>query len=131
MSTETTTIPAAIEEVQHLNPATGELTAVEAMAVQYANAAAAAQPFLDSMADIKAKLLEALPIGNHAAGPLIVTIKAGAKVLDTKKLEAAYPQAENPLFYKSAFDTTAVKKFVAPAVLEVYTRQNASSVVIK
>lgn len=104
---------------------------LEALALEYAAAAEAAQPFLDKMADIKARLLEALPLGSYQAGPLTVQVKAGARTLDAKKLEAAYPLADNPLFYKATLDTAAVKNLVAPIVLEQYMRQNQTSVVIK
>lgn len=104
---------------------------IEALALAYADAAANAQPWLDAMVDIKAKLLEALPVGTHPAGPLSVQVKAGARTLDAKKLEAAFPLADNPLFYKQTLDTNAVKQFVAPIVLEQYQRQNAPSLVIK
>lgn len=127
-TTETNTTPEAETAQQEQAPTAVD---VEALAAEYANAAAAAQPYLDTMADIKAKLLEALPVGTHPAGPLSVQVKAGARTLDAKKLEAAFPLADNPLFYKQTLDTNAVKQFVAPIVLEQYQRQNAPSLVIK
>lgn len=123
MTTTDTNTPAPATEDQGVD--------VEALAAEYANAAAAAQPYLDAMADIKARLLGALPVGTHPAGPLTVQVKAGARTLDTKKLEQAYPLVDNPLFYKQTLDTNAVKQFVAPVVLEQFQRQNAPSLVIK
>lgn len=124
----TTTTPA---ETAKQAQAAAETLDVQGLALAYADAAANAQPWLDAMADIKAKLLEALPVGTHPAGPLSVQVKAGARTLDAKKLEAAFPLADNPLFYKQTLDTNAVKQFVAPVVLEQYQRQNAPSLVIK
>lgn len=109
----------------------GEQIDLQGLAYAYAEAAEAAQPWLDVMADIKSKILAAVPVGTHQAGNLTVQVKAGARSLDAKKVEAAYPLAENPLFYKQTLDLNAVKDLVAPIVLEQYMRQNSPSLVIK
>lgn len=50
--------------------------------------------------------------GTHQAGPYKVTVTRPRR-LDAKKIEAAFPVAKHPEFYKRAVDTAAFKKAIA------------------
>lgn len=72
---------------------------------------------LTDQADQLRAHLAALGAGKHNAGPYSVQITV-AKRLDAKKLQAAYPVAQNPAFYQPKLSTTAVRKHLSQAALE-------------
>lgn len=65
--------------------------------------------------------------GTTTAGAYKVTVTRPRR-LDAKKLEAAYPVAAHPTFYKRALDTTAVKKAIAENDLEQFQSLGSPSV---
>lgn len=65
--------------------------------------------------------------GTTTAGAYKVTVTRPRR-LDAKAIEAAYPVAQNPTFYKRAVDTTAVKKAIAENDLEQFTTQGSATV---
>lgn len=57
-----------------------------------------------------------------------VRVQHGARRLDAKKIEQAYPAAQFPQLYAAKLDTSAVKKEFAPAALETFQTQSAPTV---
>ncbi|KAB1647496.1 hypothetical protein F8O06_02850 [Pseudoclavibacter sp. CFCC 14310] len=57
-----------------------------------------------------------------------VRIQQGARRIDAKKIEKAYPAAQYPGLYAAKLDTAAVKKQFAPAALEAFQTQSAPTV---
>ncbi len=100
---------------------------LEKLAQEYAERTAAVSKETERIAEIKAIFLT-LGEGKHAAGTFRINIKPGSKVLDSKKLTAAFPVTQFPHLYKGVIDTAAVKQHVAPADLDQYKRQNQPSV---
>lgn len=47
-----------------------------------------------------------------------ISVRKGARRLDTKKLAAAYPATHNPEYYKPTIDTTAIKRHIPTVALE-------------
>ena len=47
-----------------------------------------------------------------------ITVRTGARRLDTKKLAVAYPATRNPEYYKPTIDIAAVKRMIPTIVLE-------------
>lgn len=65
--------------------------------------------------------------GTTQAGAFKVTVTV-PKRLDAKKIEAAFPVAQYPTFYKRAVDTTAVKDHIAKVDLEAYQTAGSPTV---
>lgn len=57
-----------------------------------------------------------------------VRVQQGARRLDTKKIEGAYPAEQFPQLYEARLSTAAVKKQFAPAALETFQTQSAPTV---
>lgn len=130
-----TTTPVVLDEVQHLDQATGELTEAPALnipelAEKYLHAAELAEYWTNESKAIKEQLAT-LPVGKHEAGAHLVTIRAGAKRVDPKAVEAAKPKDQYPLLYKTVFDLDAAKNLIAPIELDFYKVQGAPVVLVK
>ncbi|NEG90583.1 hypothetical protein [Bifidobacterium aerophilum] len=81
--------------------------------------------------DLKSQILMSHPDpGSYEAGALTVTVKTGAKRLDPRKLEQAYPADKYPQLYKATLDTKAVRSQFAPAALEAYQTTGNPTVVV-
>ncbi|RSX53965.1 hypothetical protein D2E25_0271 [Bifidobacterium goeldii] len=80
---------------------------------------------------IKQQILVSHPTpGTYEAGALTVTVKNGARRLDARKLEKAYPADKYPQLYKNALDTKMVRQQFAPAALEAYQTASSPTVVV-
>ena len=133
MSTKTT--PVALDTVEHLDQATGELVEapelnVPELAEKYVHAAELAEYWAAEVKAIKEQLAT-LPVGKHEAGEHLVTVRAGAKRVDAKAIEAAKPKDQFPLLYKPVFDLDAAKNLIAPIELDFYKVQGAPVVLVK
>ena len=133
MSTKTT--PVALDAVENLDQTTGELTEVPALngpelADKYLHAAELAEYWTSEVKAIKERLAT-LPVGKHEAGEHLVTVRAGAKRVDAKAIEAAKPKDQFPLLYKPVFDLNAAKNLIAPIELDFYKVQGAPVVSVK
>lgn len=64
-------------------------------------------------------------------GHIQATYRAGARRLDTKRLEATYPVGKFPALYEPKLSTTAVKSAFAPNELAQFQTEGAGSVIIK
>lgn len=78
---------------------------------------------------INAILADHLPAGGTVAG-YTVTVTTPRR-LDPRKIEAAFPVAQHPEFYKRAIDTTAVRKHIAEVELEQYMTEGKPTVTVK
>lgn len=65
--------------------------------------------------------------GTTKAGPYKVTVTV-PKRLDAKAIEAAFPVAKHPEFYKRAVDTAAVKDHIAKVDLAAYQTAGSPTV---
>lgn len=136
MSTKTTTTPAVVDgQLQQLDQATGEIVEAPALNVpelaeKYLHAAELAEYWAAEVKAIKEQLAT-LPVGKHEAGERLVTVRAGAKRVDAKAIEAAKPKDQFPLLYKPVFDLDAAKNLIAPIELDFYKVQGAPVVLVK
>lgn len=126
MTTETTNlVPTVTDETTEVTP-----VPVSELAEKYLHAAGLAEYWTNEAKAIK-ESLATLPVGKHEAGAHTVTIRAGAKRVDPKAIEAAKPKNEFPLLYKTVFDLDAAKNLIAPIELEFYKVQGAPVVTVK
>ena len=93
--------------------------------------AAQADHIITRRAEIRAMLLAALPVGTTTIAGCTVSVRAGAKRLDLKRLEFAYPFTQHPELFKATIDTTLVRAHLAPVALERFTTQGESTLSIK
>lgn len=133
MTTKTT--PVALDTVEQLDQATGELIEAPALNVpelaeKYLHAAELAEYWANEAKAIKEQL-STLPVGKHEAGDHLVTVRAGARRIDAKAFEAAKPMDEFPMLYKPVFDLDAAKNLIAPVELDFYKVQGAPVVLVK
>lgn len=81
--------------------------------------------------DLKTQILVSHPHpGSYTAGALTVTVKTGARRLDARKLEKAYPADKYPSLYKQTLDTKAVRDQFAPNALTDYQTAGTPTVVV-
>lgn len=130
-----TTTPVALDAVENLDTATGELTDAPALNVpelaeKFLHAAELAEYWTAEAKAIKEQLAT-LPIGKHTAGDHLVTVRAGSKRVDAKAIEAAKPKDEFPMLYKPVFDLDAAKNLIAPIELDFYKVQGNPVVTVK
>lgn len=69
------------------------------------------------MDEIKKVLRGDLSIGSHAIAGLTVQVARNAR-LDADRFTTEYPVLEHPQLYKSVPDPAAIKRNLAPAVIE-------------
>jgi ABC-type Fe3+-hydroxamate transport system substrate-binding protein len=88
-----------------------------------------AEPILARIAGIKAELAERHPAkGDYPAGDYTIKVTVSQR-LDTKKIEADFPVAQNHEMYKQAVDTTYAKAVLQKrGLLEQYQVASAPSV---
>jgi hypothetical protein len=88
-----------------------------------------AEPILARIAGIKAELAERHPAkGDYPAGDYKIRVTISQR-LDSAKIEADFPVAQHPDFYKRTVDTTYAKAVLTKqGVLEDYQTASAPSV---
>lgn len=79
--------------------------------------------------EIKQQLSSLAP-GNHDAGEHRIQVQAPRRTLNKKKIAQAFPAEQYPAIYSMQLDTSAVKKQIAPAVLEGYMDEAATPTII-
>lgn len=100
------------------------------LAEKYLHADGLAKYWANEAKAIKEQLAT-LPVGKHEAGDHLVTVRAGSRIVDAKAFEAAKPQKDFPMLYKSVFDLDAAKAFIAPVELDFYKVQGNPVVTVK
>lgn len=103
---------------------------LEQLATELAKRQAAIEADKERVEEIKALLVDELPVGTHHAGAFKIQVKAGARRLNTARLAEAHPFTERPELYKAVLDTAAAKHHLAPAELEAFQDQGNPTVVV-
>lgn len=104
---------------------------LEQLVLEDAKLAETADAIAERRAQIRARLAKVLDAGTHdLAGHKVVVTQPGR--LDAKALERDFPVAQHPEMYEAKLSTSAVRKQLAPAVLEEkYTTHGAKQVSIR
>lgn len=102
------------------------------LAADYARHAAAADPHIKAMEQIKERLrtIYADQYGNHPAGNLQVKISPNPR-FDPDAFIAAYPVEQFPTFYKPAVARDVIDQQFPPAVLAGFMKHGKAKVEIK
>lgn len=79
--------------------------------------------------ELRSEILNHLPDGGPV-GDHNVTVSR-PRTIDWAKVEASFPADAYPQIYGQALDRDAVKKYVAPAVLEDFTTAGTARVTVK
>ncbi|MGO2111719.1 MAG: hypothetical protein ACTH31_08905 [Pseudoclavibacter sp.] len=66
--------------------------------------------------------------GKNPLTGTVVTVRAGQKRLDTKRLESTYPAQAHPGLYALKLDTKAVRAAIAPNALSAFETQGTPSI---
>jgi len=96
---------------------------------EYAELQARTAPDLARMDEIK-KHLRALDYGSHDIAGLKISVSRNTR-LDAKAFSEKYPVLQFPHFYKSAPDSAAIKKHLAPVEIEDLSTEGDPRVTIK
>ena len=96
---------------------------------EYADLQARTAPDLARMDEIK-KHLRALDYGSHDIAGLKITVARNAR-LDAGAFAEKYPVLQYPHLYKSAPDSAAIKKHLAPVEVENLSNEGDPRVTIK
>lgn len=108
-----------------------ETVGLEQLVLEDAKLAESEDAIKERRAQIRARLAKVLDAGTHdLAGHKVVVSQPGR--LDAKALERDFPVAQHPEMYEAKLSTSAVRKQLAPAVLEEkYTTHGAKQVSIR
>lgn len=104
-----------------------DIAELEQLAMHRAKIAEEIKNLEDIRKEHDEKIAQLAGEGTTNAGPYKVTVTRPRR-LDAKAIEAAYPVAQHPTFYKRAVDTTAVKKAIAENDLEPFQTLGSPSV---
>lgn len=107
-----------------------ELNEHQRLAKEYALLASEVEPMQARMDEIKKIFRNDLDFGTHDISGLKVTVAHNAR-FDAKKAAEIYPADKYPAFYKTAPDSAAIKRAVAPAVYEALSNEGEPRVTIK
>ena len=107
-----------------------ELDEHQRLAREYALLASEVEPMQARMDEIKKIFRNDLDFGAHDIAGLKITVAHNAR-FDAKKAAEIYPVDKYPAFYKTAPDSAAIKRAVAPAVYEALSNEGEPRVTIK
>lgn len=79
----------------------------------------------------QAHTAEILTTGKNTFGDVTVTVRNGARRLDTRKIEDLYPYSQAPELYEPKLDTKRVRGAFAPNQLAAWETQAAPTITIK
>lgn len=80
---------------------------------------------------LKQQILDTHDAGTFEAGDVKVIVSDGAKRLNVKKFEQAYPASAHPDLYKVSVDSSAVKNALSPNELAEFQTLGKRSVTVR
>lgn len=116
---------------QPTTPDDADVVELEQLALEKLKRRASIDADKERIEEIDALLRARLPRGTHHLGAATVTVKAGAKRLNTGRLADAYPFTSRPELYKPVLDTAAARHHLAPADLEAFTDEGVPVIEVK